>query len=149
VLVLVPVGFLVLILLGAMAVDSGVALLGQRQLADLTAGAANDAAASALGNDAFYGRGTLRIDPSAAAAVVCREVAAQGGGDLHDLTLAIAVDGPVLSVQAHATVNAVFGRIVPGFGRRSVAAGATAAVTDTALPSRYRPTAFVPIHCAR
>ena len=147
VLVLVPAGFLVLVLLGAMAVDSAVAFLGQRQLADTTAGAANDAASAALANGAFYRSGTLSIDPSEAAAVVCRSVAAQGDGDLRDLTLAIAVAGPVLRVRAHAEIDAVFGRIVPGFGHRPVSAEATAAATAATIPSSFQPAAFVPVHC--
>jgi hypothetical protein len=147
VLVLVPAGFLVLILLGAMAVDAAVAFLGQRQLADTTAGAANDAATAALANAAFYGSGNLAVDPSAAAAVVCRSFLAQGNGELHDVTLFIAVDGPVIRVRAHAQVDAVFGRIVPGFGRRAVSAEATAAATTGADASRAVPADFLPVPC--
>jgi hypothetical protein len=147
VLVLVPAGFLVLILLGGMAVDSAVAFLGARQLSDATAAAANDAATAALGNGAFYGSGTLNIDPSAAASVVCRSLSAQENGDLHDLTVAIAVAGPVIRVRAHGQVDAVFGRIVPGFGHRAVSAEATATASGAAGPSLADPSAFVPVIC--
>ncbi len=147
VLVLVPVGFLVLMLLGAMAVDSAVGFLGQRQLADATAGATNDAATAALGDAAFYGSGALVIDPAAAAEVVCRSVAAQQDGQLHALTLAIAVAGPVIRVRASAEVEAVFGRLLPGFGHRWVSAEATAAATSTAIPESSQPVAFVPVTC--
>lgn len=147
VLVLVPVGFLVLILLGVLAVDSAVAFLGQRQLADATAGAANDAATAALGNAAFYGSGTLVIDPSEAATVVCRSFAAQGDSDLHRVTLSIAVTGRVIRVRAHAQIDAVFGRVLPGLGHRAVSAEATAAATTGGTPALLQPSGFLPVHC--
>lgn len=147
VLVLVPVGFLVLILLGAMAVDAAVAFLGQRQLADATAGAANDAATASLGNGAFYNTGALIIDPNAAASLVCRSLSAQGNNGLHNVSLAIAIDGPVITVRAHARVDAVFGRLVPGFGHHDVSAEATAAATDAGAPARLQPAGFVPVTC--
>ncbi|MGH9095498.1 MAG: hypothetical protein ACRDXE_10090, partial [Acidimicrobiales bacterium] len=64
-LMLVPAGFLVLMLLGAMAVDSGATYLGQRQLADALAGAANDAAGAALSDRSFYVQGRIAVDPTA------------------------------------------------------------------------------------
>lgn len=147
VLILVPAGFLVLLLLGGMAVDSAVAFLGQRQLVDSTAAAANDAATVALGDAAFYGSGNLTVDPSAAATVVCRALSAQAIGDLHDVTVDVAIAGPVIRVRAHAQVDAVFGRFVPGFGRRSVSAEATATAAGPRGPAYAQPTGFIPVSC--
>ena len=91
-LALVPAGFLVLIILAAIAVDSAVALLGQRQLGDALAAAANDAAGAAISNSTFYGTGRVALDPAAAARTVCVSLAAQHP-NLRDLSVQIAVAG--------------------------------------------------------
>jgi len=148
VLILVPAGFLVLLLLGGISVDSAVTYLGQRQLADTAAAAANDAATVALGNSAFYGTGTLAVDPARAAQAVCRTLVAQGGGSLHDEGVDLAVAGPVVRVRLYARVTAVFGRIIPGYGQRRVSAEATAtAVSGGAGVDTTQPGNLVPIVC--
>ncbi|MHB1534002.1 MAG: hypothetical protein ACYC1D_05205 [Acidimicrobiales bacterium] len=125
-LALVPVGFLVLIILGAIAVDSANLFLAQRQLSDALAAAASDASTAGLSNQAFYTRGQVLIDPRLAAPVVCQAVAAQSASDLRDVHLFIAVTGPVIEVRGTANVDAVFGRALPGVGRQEVQAAATA-----------------------
>ncbi len=54
-LLLLPSAVLVLFLLTALAVDGAATFLAQRQLADVCAGAANDAAGVALDVDQLYG----------------------------------------------------------------------------------------------
>ena len=146
-LALVPAGFLVVILLAAVAVDSTVALLGQRQLQDLTAAAANDAAGAALADAGFYGSGAVQIDPSAAARVVCKVVAANAGGGVNDLQVSLAAAGPVVTVVATGTVEPVFGRHLPGATHRvSARATAVAAGGDSSLhPAGTFPT--TPLVC--
>ncbi len=146
---LVPAGFLVLVLLGAMAVDNGAAYLGQRQLADVVAAAANDAAGAALADGSFYGQGRIVIDPTVAAQVVCRTVTASGDTDLHQLQLAVAVQGAAVSVRAVAVVDAVFGRFVPAFRHRVVRAQASAVAAQGAVggDSTPTPSPFAPIAC--
>jgi hypothetical protein len=129
-LALVPAGFLVLIVLAAIAVDSAATYLGQQQLHDAVTAAANDAAAAALSNSSFYGSGAITIDPGMANSLVCQSVAAQSYSDVHDVRLFVAVSGPAIRVEATATVNAVFGRALPGVGRRSVRAIADAVASS-------------------
>jgi hypothetical protein len=150
VLALVPAGFLVLILLGAIAVDSGATYLGQQQLQASVEAAANDAAGAALSNTAFYGHGAVQIDPATAAGVVCQDFRAQQDQRLQEVTLGLDVVGSTIFVDAHAEVPAVFGRMIPGFALRPVSAeaGAVAAQQtgqDTgALPAA---SAFEPLSC--
>jgi hypothetical protein len=125
-MMLVPAGFLVLMLFAAIAVDSAGTFLAQRQLTDALAAAANDAATAGLDNTAYYERGDLVLDPGASARVVCRSMAAQGDGDLRDLELQAGVSGPVIAVRGTAEVDVIFGRIIPHFGIRRVTGEATA-----------------------
>ena len=128
-LALVPAGFLVLIILAAITVDSAVAFLGQRQLGDALAAAANDAAGAAISNSSFYGSGEVVIDPTAATAVICQTVAAQDSG-LHQMRLQIAVAGAVIGVRGTAQVDEVFGRALPGLHDHEVSAVATATAAE-------------------
>ena len=131
VLALVPAGFLVLILLGALAIDSAVAYLGQQQLRDALTAAANDAAGAAIDNTLFYRQGRVVIDSSEAQHVVCQSVEAQHFSQLHGVRVWVTTQGADISVQGQATVDAVFGRAIPGFGTRTVSARVDA-VADTA-----------------
>jgi hypothetical protein len=133
VLMLVPAGFLVLIILAALAVDSAAAYLGQQQLHDSLAAAANDAVTAGLSNQSFYANGAVVLDPSAVGRVVCLTVAAQSDSDLHGLTVRMAVDGASVRLEGTATVDAVFGRAIPGFGLRHVKADVRAVVTGHPL----------------
>jgi hypothetical protein len=143
---LVPAGFLILVLLAALAVDSAATYLGQQKLHDALVAAANDAVTAGLSNQSFYSGGAVTIDPGAAARVVCLTVAAQSDGNLHGLRLWMAENGTDIRIEGTATVYAVFGRAIPGFGSRRVkaavqavvtaqpAAGATGASDGTLLP---------------
>lgn len=128
VLALVPAGFLVLILLAALAVDSAVAYLGQQQLHDALSAAVNDAVTAGLDNAAFYRSGSLRLDPASVASTVCASVEAQADSGLHDVSLAVAISGSSVRLIGTATVDAVFGRAIPGFGRRTVSSSARASL---------------------
>jgi hypothetical protein len=129
---LIPAGFLVLILLAALAVDSAAAYLGQQQLHDALEAAANDAVTAGLSDRVFYSHGAVVINPALAARTVCLDIASQSDHDLHAIQVWMAVDGPALRLRATATVEAVFGRAVPGFGQRHVAAEAAAIVAGHA-----------------
>lgn len=128
VLALAPAGFLVLILLAALAVDSAVAYLGQQQLHDALSAAVNDAVTAGLDNAAFYRSGSLSLDPASVAQTVCASVEAQADSGLHDVSLAVAISGSSVRLIGTATVDAVFGRAIPGFGRRSVSSSAQASL---------------------
>lgn len=145
-LALVPAGFLVLIILAAIAVDSAVAFLGQRQLGDAVAAAANDAAAAAISNSSFYRGGQINIDPAVAALVVCQSIKAQGS-NLQHLQVSIAVAGPVIAVRATASVQEVFGRALPGLHSRQVSAAASAQAENGPGPTAAAPLDFIAAGC--
>jgi hypothetical protein len=148
---LVPAGFLVLIILGALAVDSAATYLGQQQLHDALEAAANDAVTAGLSNGAFYANGAILIDPAAAGRTVCQDIASQSDQDLSSVRVWMAVDGATLRLEATATIDAVFGQAIPGFGRRQVRAEATAVVTGHFLPANTPPSAkgpMTPLACA-
>jgi hypothetical protein len=153
VMMLVPAGFLVLMMLGALAVDSAATYLAQQQLRDSLTAAANDAVTAGLSNRSFYSSGALTLDPSQAAVFVCLSVSAQSDQDLHNVRLWMAVDGAAIRLEGTATVDAVFGRAIPGFGERVVRAETTAvaATGPVSAPGAVRApppaSALQPIDC--
>ena len=113
--------------------------------------AANDAVASGINRAAFYDRQGLQLDPGMAASEVCASLAAQGLNGFQDLSIRFGVSGPgadppVVTLSATAEVNEIFGRAVPGFGEREVAAAVTvAAEQDEGSPPP--PEATAPLTC--
>jgi len=148
VLALVPAGFLVLILLAGLAVDSAVAYQRQEQLHDALSAAANDAVAAGLSDSSFYRQGALALDPAAVDLAACRSIEAQDLSSLHGLQVAIAVGTRSLRIRGTARVDAVFGRAVPGFGERGVSstADATLSTGGQAPAGPFGP--FAPLDCA-
>lgn len=132
VLILIPALVLVLIVLGAIAVDASIAYLGRRELADFTASAADRAAAAALDKSSFYASGSVRIDPVLAQQVVAdaEEVARAGGLDITGLTVTVPPSGQAITVAASATVRTVFGLAVGGRPSFTVRAATTADITE-------------------
>lgn len=147
VLMLVPAGLLILLLFAAIAVDSAGAFLAQRQLTDALAAAANDAATAGLDNGAYYSAGSVRLDPMAAATVVCTSLAAQGDGDLHHVTLEFGVSGAAIELRGTAEVDATFGRLIPHFGTRRVTAEVHADAQEGAAVSVDRVPTLSPLAC--
>lgn len=150
VLAMVPAGFLILLLLGALAVDNGAAYLAQRDLSSSVEAAANDAAGAAVSDAAFYGHGTVEIDPARAAQVVCQDMAAAGSDGLLDRTVSMAVAGDTVYVEAHAETRAVFGRSIPGLARRPVSAAAAAVAATgpgTEPAPAPPPSSYTPLGC--
>lgn len=131
-LALVPAGLLVLVLLGALAVDSAVTYLGQQQLHDALTAAANDAAGAAIDNRAFYQGGRVVLDASQAQTVVCESVDAQRFSQLRDVRVWVTVEGADIIVHGTAVVDGVFGRALPGFATRTVSAGVDAVASSGA-----------------
>lgn len=122
VLALVPAGFLVFIMLAALAVDSAVAYLGQQQLHDNLVAAANDAASAAIDHATFYRSGAVVLSLPVAEQVVCDSVSAQHSPQLRAEKLWLGVRGRAVRVVGEAQVDAVFGKAIPGFGSRHVKA---------------------------
>lgn len=147
-MILVPAGVLVLIVLAAVAVDMGVVYLGQRQLADATAAAANDAAGAGLSDSAFYRHGSLNLDEQRVAQVVCTAMRAQTANIVRNLTLEVAVQGRTVAVRSRGLVDEVFGRALPGMPAARVVRAEAEADAATG-PSLSAPplTDFHPISC--
>src|SRR4051794_38612130 len=115
-LMLMPAAVLVFVVLGAIAVDFAVAFLGEREVSNAAAAAANDVAGAALDRDRLYADGALRLDPQAADRAGRSAVAAAGLDDLDDIQVRVdvAADEPVVTVTVSARVRYVFAKALPG-----------------------------------
>ena len=120
-----PAAVVVLLVLGAIAVDSAIAFLGQRELAGLAAAAANDAATAALSEDRFYRgpgrgeRGRVEIDPDAARQLVEQAVLRGSPPGIRDIAVDTRTAGRQLCVVLRGRVDHVFARGIPGASRHT------------------------------
>lgn len=132
VLLLFPAAVLVVVVLAAVAVASSIAFLGERELANVTAAAANDAAGRAVSDGAFYTYDSIELDPAAVERVaVGRVLASLDTGRHHDLVIDARARPPAspgcawtVRVTASSRVSYIFSGAVPG-GPDSVAVEAT------------------------
>ena len=139
VLMLVPAAVLVLVILGAIAVDFSVAFLGQRELASAAGAAANDAA-TAISESAFYqgrdasGAGAIRIDEERARRVVDQALVARAPRGVAIVERQVDPSEGQVCVVLRGRVDYVFARAIPGMADAgNVEARATAtAVTGPA-----------------
>lgn len=122
-LLLMPAAVLVVLVLGAIAVDAAVAFLAERELAAAAAAAANDAATAGLDEDALRRGGGYRLDPALVEAAVARALTARG------VDPATAVDVAVVGTEVRVTLTGeaelVFSPSIPG-GPDAVPVEATA-----------------------
>lgn len=127
VLALMPAAVLVFVVLGALAVDSALAFLGEREASNAAAAAANDAAAAAVDRSTFYGGGDVRLDPAVARRVALASVEAS---DLEDLAVevVVSVGAPEVTVTVRGRVPYLFSAAVPG-GPDGIDVEATAVAT--------------------
>lgn len=116
---LVPAGILVLLILGAIAVDSAVVVLASRQLTNRTAAVANDIAAAGVSEASFYlASGEVAIDPSIADGYVGLSFAENTRpATFLAWSAAAATSGRTVEVTATAEVRLVFAPALPGRGR--------------------------------
>jgi hypothetical protein len=116
VLMLVPAAVLVLLVLGAICVDSAIVFLAQRDLANRAAAAANDIAGFAVSDASFYrADGAVVLDEQRADAFVALSFPADrvpGGFDTWSADAEVA--GDEVTVVAEARVRSVFARAMPG-----------------------------------
>ncbi len=136
VLLLVPAAVLVLIVLGAIAVDSAVVFLGQRELGSAVAAAANDAAGAAFADAPFYEGGRVEIDVARAREVAAASLAARAPRGLEFTgPPEVAVVGRQLCVTARARVNRVFAPGIPGAARvATLTAHVAATLAEPGVP---------------
>jgi Flp pilus assembly protein TadG len=131
-LLLFPAAVLVMMVLGAIAVDFSIVFLGERELAGATAAAANDAAARAVSNRDFYREGVVILDDTAARELATDAVRAALDLDrYHDLRVTVTVvpGGRGVIVTASAEVDYLFARGLAGAsGRARVAATSSASL---------------------
>lgn len=132
VLLLFPAAVLVLVVLGAIAVDAAVVFLGEREAASLAAGAANDAA-TAVDEAAFRERGEFVLDEDRARRVALASLAASSS-ELDDVEVDVSfpiVDGePAVRVTVRGTVAYVFAAALPGADRTAAVESTATAVTQ-------------------
>ena len=122
VLLLFPAAVLIVLVLSAITVDSSIAFLAQRELANATAAAANDAASRAIDSQAFYEGDRVELDPYAVEAVALERVQLAIDGSRHRaLEVRVTASPPVrpgcpwtVRVSASSNVPYVFARAIPG-----------------------------------
>ena len=115
-LVLFPAALLIVLGLGALAVDSAVLFLGQRRLADLAASVANDAVAG-LSAEAFYdpSGSSIELDQARAGRRAQQLVAAQSEDrSIEAVACHVKVDGLRADVECEAVVRPLLAPMWPG-----------------------------------
>ena len=125
-----PAAVMIVIVLGAIAVDGSLAFLAERQVSNLAASVANDAATEGLDVLRFYEDGTLVLDESLVRAVADAALvgATEDLSHLDDLVIdARVVGADTVEVTVSATTRTLFSRALPAaVESRSVSATAIA-----------------------
>ncbi|MCU1497505.1 MAG: hypothetical protein JWM47_1458 [Acidimicrobiales bacterium] len=118
---LMPAAVLIMIVLGAVAVDRAVLFGAQRDLVAAAEAAANDGAAAGIHLDDLRDRAELRLDPER----IDRAVTAAAGTVDGLVRARWHLEGTVLVVRLQRRVELVFAKGVPG-AAHVVVVGATA-----------------------
>ncbi len=131
ILIMVPAGFLVMILLGAMAVDLSLMFASERRVADLAASMAN-AAAAQVDDAAFYGTSgsTVALDRERIGQLLEAErLLAEQDPGLLDVAVSVAFPAPLsVAVTVTADIPYLFLDAIPGMGSRRVDATSVASL---------------------
>jgi Flp pilus assembly protein TadG len=133
-LLLFPAALLIMVALAAITVDTAIAFQAQRELANATAAAANDAATQALSDRAFYLDDRIELSSDAVQRVAIERASLLLDENRHhDLVVdAMATPGApgcawTVEVTASSRVDELFGRAMPGSdGQVAVRAVSTA-----------------------
>ena len=134
-LLLFPAALLIMVALAAITVDSAIAFLAQRELANATAAAAHDAAIRGLSEEAFYERDSIELSSDAVEEVAVDRVLQLVNRERHhDLAVRAVASAPAagcsswtVRVTASSRVDEIFGRAMPGAdGHVAVRAESTA-----------------------
>jgi hypothetical protein len=126
-LLLFPAATLIVFVLGAIAADSAAVFLGEREMANATAAAANDAATEALANADFYESGNVRVAGRGAQEVAEDHVRRALGSRYRNLDVEVDVFDDRLTVHASGEVRRVFAGSLPR-GPKWATVGATSTV---------------------
>ena len=111
-LMLMPAAVLVLIVLGAIAVDQSVVYTRQRELVAAAEAAANDAAGYGLDRDAFYAHDEIALDEPRARAAALAALRARGLDDA--VLVSLRASGDAVEVVLSTDVPYLFAKAVPG-----------------------------------
>lgn len=106
VLMLMPAAVLIMLLLGAIAIDSAIVYLGQRQAYDVAFDAANDAAGAGFDLEAARIDGEIVYDPDRVQVLAAQAIGAAGIDDLE--LVSARVDGAGVVVTVRRTVKHLF-----------------------------------------
>ncbi len=133
VMFLYPVGFLIILMLGAIAVDLGNVWLQQRRLADAADSAANDAVTYGVDQQSFRVTSELNLDPDRVAQIVLVSVAGQELPPAAAITRidpggTSAAGNPAVVVTIQSNADLIFGRLLRS-GGIAIEATATAEIT--------------------
>lgn len=132
VLMLVPAAVLVLVVLAAIAIDSAIVVLAQRDLLNRAAAAANDVAGFAVSEEGFYrtAGGSVELDQRRAAAFVGLTFSDERRPANYEAWSGrVVTAGPQVTVEATARVRYLFAPAIPGAARATTV---TARSTATA-----------------
>lgn len=111
-LMLMPAAVLIVLLLGAIAVDAAIVYLGQRQAYNVAFDAANDAAGAGFDAGVARETGEIVYTPERVEAIAAEAVAASSIADLR--LVSTAVDDGVVAVTVEIEIDHLF---VQAFGR--------------------------------
>ncbi|MDQ4070552.1 MAG: hypothetical protein M3203_13935 [Actinomycetota bacterium] len=120
-LLLFPAALLIMVALAGMTVDSAIAFMAQRQLANATAAAANDAVTEAMSDSSFYQDNRIELSPAAVEAIAVDRVHQLiDAARHHDLSVSAEAVPPATAacawtvrVSASSRVDELFGRALP------------------------------------
>jgi hypothetical protein len=139
VLVLMPASVLVLLVLAAIAVDFAAMFLGEQEIADAAAAAANDAVVAAIGEQRFYTCGQLSLDESTAERVAAQAIEARTADSVTAAKVRVDIGNtptgvPEATVTVTGTVELIFASAIPG-ASRTVEVSATSVATAEQDPT--------------
>ena len=128
---LIPAGFVALLVLAAIAVDQSMLFAARRQLLDVAASAANDAAAVAVDEGTYRQGGPPAPIANRAEAAVADALSARG---LDEVVATVEVtegpDGPRVVVRLETSLRSVFARLAPGGYRETTIRVAASSTLD-------------------
>ncbi|GAC1589825.1 MAG: hypothetical protein NVS3B21_06810 [Acidimicrobiales bacterium] len=142
-LILFPAVVLVMLILGAICVDSASAYLAKRALLDEATAIADDAAARGLDRASFYATPpVLRIDPDRARSIAADRLVSEahdGGIEITAARVEVSSDGRSVTVAAEGRARRVFAPITAGGRHVAVRGEATAHVQEVRVINKSRP----------
>jgi Flp pilus assembly protein TadG len=131
VLMLMPAGFLIVLMLAAVSFDLSLLFLRQRQASAVATDIANDVASAALDTDRYRSTGTFALDPERADDLAASYAESSDvGGLLLELDVEVP-DEETVRVTVTLGVDYVFARAIPGAAEGTTVTASATAVAAT------------------